>query len=138
MGQVKNFGYWYNFVGSTKENSGMRKNATMVCFVALLALGPLQSASQAQGVSKNCYEDIGCPWQQEAKVAALRKLSCENLAHVRNRLFHENGYCFRTKATRDMYGNAGCRFPIQAMVPLSRTERASIANVRKVEREKGC
>ena len=136
MGQVKNFGYWYNFAGSTKENSGMWKNSTMVFFIAALALGSPQTTAQA--ASKNCYEDIGCPWQQEAKVAALRKLSCENLAHVRNRLYHENGYCFRTKVTRDMYGNAGCKFPIQAMVPLSRTERASIVNVRKVEREKGC
>ena len=116
----------------------MWKSSTTCFLMALLAAAALLPVTPVQAVSKNCYEDIGCPWQQEAKVAALRKLSCENLAHVRNRLYHENGYCFRTKATRDMYGNAGCKFPIQAMVPLSRTERASIANVRKVEREKGC
>ena len=105
---------------------------------AVTALAALLQVAPAQAASKNCYEDIGCPWKQEAKVATLRKLSCENLAHVRNRLYHENGYCFTAKATRDLYGNAGCKFPIQAMVPLSPTERASIANVRKVEREKGC
>jgi hypothetical protein len=116
----------------------MRKTSTMSFSMALMAAAVLLQDAPAQGASKNCYEDIGCPWKQEAKVAALRKLSCENLSHVRNRLYHENGYCFTAKATRDLYGNAGCKFPIQAMVPLSRTERASIANVRKVEREKSC
>ena len=114
----------------------MWKTSTTCFSMALLAA--IWLPAQAQAASKNCYEDIGCPWRQEAKVAALRKLSCENLAHVRNRLYHENGYCFRAAAARDLYGNAGCKFPVQAMVPLSRTERASIANVRKVEREKGC
>lgn len=116
----------------------MRKISTTCFSMAVLAAAAMTLASPAQSATKNCYEDIGCPWKQEAKAAALRKLSCENLAHVRNRLYHENGYCFTAKAARDLYGNAGCKFPIQAMVPLSRTERASIANVRKVEREKGC
>jgi hypothetical protein len=120
------------------ENTGMWKASTTCSLMTLLAAVMLIPVGQAQAATKNCYEDIGCPWKQEAKVATLRKLSCENLAHVRNRLYHENGYCFTAKATRDLYGNAGCKFPIQAMVPLSRTERASIANVRKVEREKGC
>ncbi len=116
----------------------MRKTSAIYFPVAMLATVALLPVAPAQAVTKNCYEDIGCPWKQESAVAALRKLSCENLAHVRNRLYHENGYCFRTKATQDLYGNAGCKFPVQAMVPLNRTERASIANVRKVEREKGC
>lgn len=107
--------------------------------MATLAIVIVPAASAvAQAPTKNCYEDIGCPWKDEARFDALRKLSCENLAHVRNRVFHENAYCFQSKTTRELYGNAGCKFPIQQAVPLNRAERGNIAKIRKVEREKRC
>ena len=96
-------------------------------FIGLTAACVCAGPAAAQKPSKNCYEEIGCPWKQAAPLAAVRGLSCENLAHIRNRLYHENGYCFRSKATRDLYGNAGCRYPLQGLVPLNRYERANIA-----------
>ena len=110
------------------------QGVTAVAAVVLAATAP----AAAQSPAKNCYEDIGCPWKEEAKFDGLRKLSCENLAHVRHRIYHENGYCFQTKAPKDLYGNSGCKFPIQQLVPLNRHERGNVAKVRRVEREKGC
>lgn len=116
----------------------MRKSlAAMAAVVLSAALAPPLPAL-AKSPTKNCYEDIGCPWREEARFDALRKLSCENLAHVRNRLYHENGYCFHTKGPRELYGNAGCKWPVQSAVPLNRTERGNVAKIKRVEREKGC
>jgi hypothetical protein len=104
----------------------------------LAALLPDLAAAQPAGSTKNCYETIGCPWKDAARLADLRKLSCESLAHVRNRLYHENGYCFQQQANKERYGNKGCRYPVQQLVPLDSVERANIAKVRKVEKEKRC
>jgi hypothetical protein len=104
----------------------------------VLGAGLASSTVHGQTPTKNCYEDVGCPWKEEAKFEALRKQSCENLAHVRNRIYHENGYCFHSKAPKDLYGNAGCKHPVQAIVPLNRYERGNIAKIRRIEREKGC
>ena len=92
------------------------RRATVVVAMSLAAVSAAPSAVVAADVPRNCYEDIGCPWKEEAKFDALRKLSCENLAHVRNRLYFENGYCFHSKGPRDLYANAGCKFPVQSAV----------------------
>lgn len=116
----------------------MTAHGTISARLAIACAAMLATMAGAQAQNRNCYEDIGCPWKADSKLEALRTLSCENLAHVRNRLYHENGYCFHSKEQKALYGNAGCRQPIQQLVPLTRIERANIAKVRRVEREKGC
>ena len=87
---------------------------------------------------RNCYEDIGCPWKQPVPLASLRKLSCQNLAHVRNHTYYENNYCFHTAAAKAAYGTVGCLYHTAASVPLNAFERTTIARIRKVEAEKDC
>jgi hypothetical protein len=56
----------------------------------------------------DCYEDIGCTDSDEYNVDDLTALSCENLWHVRNRIYDENGYCFTTRRARDAFDNSDC------------------------------
>ena len=108
-----------------------------VCLATAL-LAPVGTSAHAARVDRNCYEDIGCPWKAEVAISALRKLSCQNLQHVRNHTYYENYYCFHTPAAKSTYGNVGCRHPVSALVPLNAYERTNIARIRRVEIEKSC
>lgn len=90
---------------------------------------------------KNCYEGFsggGCPWKSYLKDAELRGLACDDLAFMRNRIYKENGYCFRDPAVKAKLGNEGCKFPLQQVVPLNAYEKANIAAIRKIEGAKRC
>ena len=103
-----------------------------------VVLMPLTPAAAAARADRNCYEDIGCPWKQVTTVAQLRKLSCQNLSHVRNHTYYENYYCFHSAAAKASYGNAGCKYQITAFVPLNASERTNMARIKQVEHEKEC
>jgi hypothetical protein len=104
--------------------------------LAILIMTP--AVSHAARADRNCYEEIGCPWKQIATLAQYRKQSCENLAHVRNHTFYENHYCFHTNAAKAAYGNKDCKYPVAQMVPFNSFERANLALIKKVEKEKRC
>ena len=48
----------------------------------------------------NCYELIGCSNKDRYKVSDLMQLGCQPLWEVRNWIYKENGYCFRTRRRR--------------------------------------
>ena len=54
----------------------------------------------------DCYEVIGCTDSDWFKGYDLEQLSCENLWHVRNRIYDENGYCFSTDRGRQAFDNS--------------------------------
>ena len=57
-----------------------------------------------------CFEGaVGCTDNATIPVAALQELSCDNLWTVRNMIFDENGYCFKTAKAKDIFSNDGCR-----------------------------
>ena len=91
---------------------------------------------------KDCYESFatanGCPWQGYLTARDMRGLSCENLAHIRNRIYDQNGYCFTKPALKAQYNSDGCRVTIQSVVPLNKFERENVKRLRQVEREKSC
>ncbi len=62
-------------------------------------------------------------------------LSCQRLWVMRNQIYKNNGYCFRTRRARNFFGNAGCW---TSNPRLSRAERARVNAIRRVERAKGC
>lgn len=64
--------------------------------------------------------------------------SCDEFWYQRNMIYKEAGYCFKTAAAIKNFGNAGCKFDDQADVPLSARDRAEIANIKKMEKAKGC
>lgn len=101
-------------------------------------VGVSAGAAFAGRANQNCYEDIGCPWKVAAPIATYKTLSCQNLAHVRNRLYYENDYCFHSAAAKAAYGNEGCKYQVTALVPFSAVEHASLRRIRTAEAEKQC
>jgi hypothetical protein len=63
---------------------------------------------------------------------------CGQLWVERNSIYKANGYCFKTSRAIGYFGNAGCVYDIEAMVPLSPGERARVARIQAEERSLGC
>lgn len=102
---------------------------SIVVALALLVAGPAFA---------NCYEDIGCTDSDHFSKSQLRHLSCENLWMVRNEIYKEAGYCFKTQRAIDYFGNGGCTITNMSRVPLTSIERYNINQIVAVERQKGC
>ena len=118
----------------------MRK--TLAGVVVLAALWGATAAADAQGRRKTCYENFaggGCPWSLAISDRELAQIGCDELAEIRNRTLSENGFCFKNPALRARYGdNRGCKWPIEALVPLNRHERRNTAAIKRIERSKRC
>jgi hypothetical protein len=99
------------------------------CALSLLAAAPARA---------NCYELIGCSNKDRYKVSDLMQLGCQPLWEVRNWIYKENGYCFRTPKAIEAFGNAGCRYDDVARVPLNDIERHNMTTIKSVEIKKGC
>jgi len=65
----------------------------------------------------------------------LWNLSCQRLWVMRNRIYKNSGYCFRTRRAIDYFGNAGCW---TSSPRLSRAQRARVSAIRRAERARGC
>jgi hypothetical protein len=63
--------------------------------------------------------------------------SCQDLWVERNSYYKEAGFCFKTARAISYFGNAGCRYD-EARVPLSRSARARIAEITRLEQRFGC
>ncbi len=103
-----------------------------------LFLAILTSPVLTGGATAGCYEGIGCTDVNQFTKANLRQLSCENLWYVRNSIFAENGYSFRTKRAQSYFDNTGCWVSDQAQVKLSLIERQNVGSIVQVEGERGC
>ncbi|WP_375457553.1 YARHG domain-containing protein [uncultured Enterovirga sp.] len=115
-----------------KRNGGNLETLVDLC-PRLLALAWSPAAEAA------CYDVFGCTERDDFRAADLRGgPNCEFLWAMRNQIFKDRGYCFRTARAISYFGNEGCRFDDMAAVPLSRVERANAAVIAQVEREKGC
>jgi hypothetical protein len=64
--------------------------------------------------------------------------NCQQLWVERNSYYKRNGYCFRTARAINYFGNGGCFINNMGAVPLSRAERARIAQIVAQERAFGC
>src|SRR4051812_26586732 len=93
-----------------------------------LALAVVLLASAGPAFA-NCYEDIGCTDTDRFSKSDLRGLSCENLWVVRNTIYQENGYCFKTQQAIDYFGNGQCSITNMSAVPLSKIERFNIGQI---------
>jgi hypothetical protein len=63
---------------------------------------------------------------------------CQRLWVERNGIYKDAGYCFKTARAINYFGNAGCRYDIEAALPLSPSERARIMDILAEERANGC
>ncbi len=105
---------------------------------ASAALFLVSLAGNGAPARADCYELIGCTDSDQYKVSDLVTLSCENLWFVRNRIFDENGYCFKTERAQEMFDNSDCLVDDQEQVKLSAIERQNVEAIVMAEREIGC
>ena len=89
--------------------------------------------------SASCYDVFGCSNQTYFRVRDLTSgPNCEFLYTMRNEIYQENGYCFKTARAIRTFGNSGCRYDNVGAVPLNRFERANAAAIAQAERQLGC
>ena len=104
--------------------------AAVVVALTTLAPGPTAAA---------CFESgVGCTNDHLISSSMLRRLSCDALWTVRNTIYAENGYCFKTARGQAAFASGSCTYDDAAMVPLNNYERDNIARIVAVERQKGC
>jgi hypothetical protein len=115
--------------------STLRVSALAFLAVAAATAAMLLQPPQAQAA---CFDPIGCTNKQYFKPAQLKQLSCYNLWTVRNMIYKENGYCFKTAKAKQEFGNEGCIHQDMGAVPLNAYERANVGAIVKVEKQKGC
>ncbi len=103
--------------------------------VAMMAVGPTLA---------DCYDVVGCTNKNlfSKNFSYLGSVadgpSCDFLYMMRNRIYAQHGYCFRTARGISEIGNSGCHIADLAAVPLSNIERDNIATLEKAERAKAC
>jgi hypothetical protein len=86
----------------------------------------------------DCFEVVGCTDSDWFDGDDLEQLSCENLWHVRNRIYDENGYCFATDRGREAFDNSDCWVENQADIELSEIESHNVDEIVEAEEDNGC
>ena len=103
------------------------------------ACGVLMVVAAASAPARaDCYEDIGCTDSDMMSVRDLEDLSCQNLWHVRNRIYDENGFCFKTARAKAAFDNSDCWVQSQAKVKLSTIERHNVNAIVEAESNNSC
>jgi hypothetical protein len=104
---------------------------------SLAAFG-IAVVSAVTPVAAACLEDVGCTNDHYIPYPVLQGLSCDSLWTVRNTIFHENGFCFRTTRALAVFSNEGCSYHVSGEIPLNPFEQGNISRVITVERQKAC
>lgn len=99
------------------------------CLFGSAAQSPAQAA---------CYDEVGCTNRDHFSDEDLFQLSCRTLGEMRNSIYADNGYCFKSRRYRQMFGNENCEYDDSEDVPLNRYERSNVDVIRRVERAKDC
>lgn len=63
---------------------------------------------------------------------------CDELWVMKNQIYKDRGYCFKTAKAIGKFGNAGCQYDTQSEVPLSDVERKVISDIKKSMKRQGC
>jgi hypothetical protein len=105
---------------------------------SIFTLIGLLTITLSSNARAGCYEDVGCTDRDNFSERALARLSCQNLAFLRNSIYAENGYCFKDADYQHIFGNDYCRFDISSAVPLTRTERENVLSIVRMEKTKSC
>lgn len=110
-----------------------------IALAMLAAVAALAVLAAASGARAACFESgIGCTDDHTMSRQQLRALSCDALWTVRNSIYDENGYCFRTARAKQVFSNEDCTVTNASALRLNSYERANIERITAVEREKGC
>lgn len=106
-------------------------------FAALVAAASL--AAVAGPATAACFESgVGCTDDHRISTSVLRGLSCDALWTVRNSIYNDNGYCFKTSAARSVFDNSDCYVNNAANLHFNSYESTNISRIVSVEKQFGC
>lgn len=105
------------------------KRLAIALTLALLSAGPSFA---------NCYEIIGCADEDVFRKSDLRKFSCSILWELRNTMYFDHGYCFKTKKAINFFGNDECTTDDAEDLDFNNVEQTNISRISSVEKQKGC
>lgn len=80
----------------------------------------------------DCVENV---YVQPQEIATR---SCEDLWVLRNSIWNDAGYCFKSSRAVKFFGTHSCRHADQSAVPLNDYQRANVKTIRAVETTNGC
>ena len=63
---------------------------------------------------------------------------CNELWSMRNQVYKDGGYCFKTTKAISHFGNAGCQYNSLSEVPLSENQRIVLRDIKRSERRQHC
>jgi hypothetical protein len=106
---------------------------------ARLTLALVLSILAAPMAKADCYDVFGCTAQNAFRLNdLLNGPNCEFLYVMRNRIYAEHGYCFRTPRAISTLGNDNCHVADVGQLGLNRLEQANAATILHAEHIKGC
>lgn len=111
-----------------------QQKSVIFAFSAVLGFAmPSPPASAA------CFESgVGCPDDHYIPRSVLSTLSCDALWMVRNSIYDERGFCFKTARALETFSNADCYVRDASRLKFNAYERTNIDRIVAVERKKGC
>ena len=116
----------------------MTRNFTRPALLAAATIG-FAAFFTTQPAAAACFDSgVGCSDSEVMSELTLQQLSCDSLWTVRNMIFDENGYCFKTAKAKSIFSNDGCSFTTMASMPLNSYETKNIQLVQAVEKQKAC
>jgi hypothetical protein len=107
----------------------VKVQAAAAAVLLAVASGPASAA---------CFELIGCTDSDYFSKSDLKQLSCDALWSVRNTIYNENGYCFKTKRAKKAFDNTDCTVKNAANLHFNSYESTNILRIKSVESQKGC
>src|SRR3569833_3109331 len=104
-------------------------------FVFATLLG-LAGATHA---TAECYDVFGCAARARFRLDDLMSgPNCDFLYTMRNQIYADHHYCFRSARGQATFGNAGCVSANPEALGLNAVERYNAAVILRAERAKGC
>jgi hypothetical protein len=121
------------------SNGSSRRGGRRLSIAAIVAL----AGSLASPVLADCYDILGCTDKSAFSahydyLVAADGPTCDFLYVMRNQIYAQHGYCFKTARAIQEIGNTDCSIQNMAAVPLSRIERNNIATIQRAEIAKRC
>ena len=106
------------------------KRLALFTVLAVAAIGPAMAGCYESGV--DCTDDHKIP------KSVLRDLSCDALWTIRNSIYNEHGYCFKTAAAKSVFDNSDCSVHNASNLDFNSYEQTNIDRIASVEDEMGC
>jgi hypothetical protein len=110
----------------------------------VIAAGVLAAMMAAGPALADCYDVVGCSdknlySKNDSYLGSVTDgPSCDFIYMMRNRIYAQHGYCFKTARGIAEIGNTDCAIANPAALPLNHVERDNIATLAKAERAESC